>query len=292
MLDLGDDSTKHRPRQPGLPLKLSNSGTQPQYYHSSPRHIPLPYTHFSTHSAPTESFVVPSHLPRFMQMRAESVVALICRASTESAARHADDIRDIVLAEREEMRRQLQAEREEARAAKEALEQQVLVERKRADDELVRVRAELDHERQQRDHDEEMRREAETQRILECDEETKQQLYNITDLLLAEREGRQLRLERDEERSQQRLEIDEETRQQLNEITDLLLAHREEFMRKKEVVDERWESSLAWRDEINRQFDGLFNLVQGIMDSYAEEKERDALRRRSDSSEAHERSAQ
>jgi hypothetical protein len=178
--------------------------------------------------------------------RAESVVATIRRASTESAARHADDIRDIVQGEREEMARQLQAEREEARAAKEALEQQVLAERARADEErdarmreleeeLARVRAELDHEKQQRDHDEEMRREVESQRILERDEET---------------------------------------RQQLSEITDLLLAHREEFARKKETVDERWREKLEWRDETNRQFQDLFGMVQGIIDSCAEEKSR------------------
>ena len=178
--------------------------------------------------------------------RAESVIASIRRASTESAARHADDLRDIVQGEREEMARQLQAEREEARVAQEALEQQVLAERKRADDErdarmreleeeLARVRAELDHERQQRDHDEEMRREADSQRMSERDEET---------------------------------------RQQLSEITDLLLAHREEFARKKESVDERWNEKLAWRDETNNNFQGLFNMIQGMMDSCAEEKAR------------------
>ena len=178
--------------------------------------------------------------------QAESVIASIRRASTESAARHADDIRDIVQGERGEMARQLQAEREEARAAREALEQQVLAERARADEErdarmreleeeLARVRAELDHSKQQRDHDEEMRREAESQRILERDEET---------------------------------------RQQLSEITDLLLAHREEFARKKETVDERWREKLEWRDETNRQFQDLFGMVQGIIDGCAEEKAR------------------
>ncbi len=178
--------------------------------------------------------------------RAESVIASIRRASTESAARHADDIRDIVQGEREEMARQLQAERVEARAAREALEQQMLAERARADEErdarmreleeeLARVRAELGHEKQQRDHDEEMRREAESQRILERDEET---------------------------------------RQQLSEITDLLLAHREEFARKKETVDERWREKLEWRDETNRQFQELFGMVQGIIDNCVEEKAR------------------
>jgi hypothetical protein len=178
--------------------------------------------------------------------RAESVVASIRRASTESAARHADDLRNIVQGEREEMARQLQAEREEARAAREALEQQVVAERARADEErdarmreleeeLARVRAELDHEKQQRDHDEEMRREDESQR---------------------------------------NLERDEETRQQLSEITDLLLAHREEFARKKETVDERWREKLEWRDETNRQFQDLFGMVQGIIDNCAEDKAR------------------
>ena len=187
---------------------------------------------------PTEVLGVPE--------RAESVIASIRRASTESAARHADDIRDIVQGEREEMARQLQEEREQARAARDALDQQVLAERKRGDDErdarmreleeeLGRVRAELDHERQQRDHDEEMRREAE---------------------------------------SQKNLERDEEMRQQLSEITDLLLAHREEFARKKETVDERWREKLEWRDETNRQFQGVFNMVQSVLDCCEEEKAR------------------
>jgi hypothetical protein len=176
--------------------------------------------------------------------RAESIVASIRRASTESAARHADDIRDIVQGEREEAARQLQAEREEARAVREALEQQVLAERTRADEErdarmreleeeLARVRDELDHEKQQRDHDEEMRREDESQR---------------------------------------NLERDEETRKQLSEITDLLLAHREEFARKKETVDERWREKLEWRDETNKQFQDLFDMVQGIIDNCVEDK--------------------
>jgi hypothetical protein len=178
--------------------------------------------------------------------RAESVITDIRRAAAESAARHADDIRDIVQGEREEMLRQIQAEREEAHAAREALEEKLQAERKRADDErtarvreleeeLTRVRAELDHERQQRDHDEEMRREAESQR----------------------EQGR-----------------DEDMRQQLSEITDLLLAHREEFARKKETVDERWREKQEWREETNSQFQGLFNMIQGVIDNCAEEKVR------------------
>ncbi|KAI0280701.1 hypothetical protein BGY98DRAFT_303482 [Russula aff. rugulosa BPL654] len=110
---------------------------------------------------------VPAPLPEDMlglpPERAESVIASIRRASIESQARHADDIRDIVQAEREEMIRQLQAEREEARTAREALERQVPPERTRADEErdarirelkeeLARVWAELDHEKQQRDY--------------------------------------------------------------------------------------------------------------------------------------------
>ena len=219
-----------------------------------------------------------------MPERAGSVIASI-RASTESAASYADDIRGIVQGEREEMVRQLQAEREEARAEKEALEQQVLAERQRADDErdarmrelekelarvreeacaekealeqqvlaerqradderdarmreleeLARVRAELDQERQQRNYDEEMRRETDSQRNFE-------------------RDG--------------------EMRQQISEITNLLLAHREEFARKQEAVDERWNEKLRWRDETNHQFQGLCNMVQSVMDSCAEQKER------------------
>ena len=178
--------------------------------------------------------------------QAESAIASIRRASAESAARHADDIRDIVHGEREEMARQLQLEREEARAAREALEQQVFAERARADEErdarvreleeeLSRVRAELDHEKQQRDHDEELRREED-----------------------ARRDG----------------ERDDEMRQQLSEITDLLLAHREEFARKKETVEEHWERKQEWREEDGRRWDELYRMVQGIIDNCAEEKER------------------
>ena len=178
--------------------------------------------------------------------RAESVVTSIRRAAAESAARHADELKDIVQGEREEMARQIQAEREDSRAAREALEQQMLAERKRADDErdarvreleeeLARVRAELDNEKQQRDHDEDMRREAESLR------------------------------------NQER---DDEMRQQLSEITDLLLAHREEFARKKELVDERWEEKLAWRNETNEQFEGLRRMVQHMTETCTEEKER------------------
>jgi len=66
---------------------------------------------------------------------AETVVASIRSASTESAACHADDIRDIVQGEREEMSRQLQVEWKEAHAALEVLEHQVLAKCTQADEE-------------------------------------------------------------------------------------------------------------------------------------------------------------
>jgi hypothetical protein len=178
--------------------------------------------------------------------QAESVIASIRRASTESAARHADDIRDIVHGEREEMARQLQLEREEARAAREVLEQQVLAERARAneecearvrelEEELSRVRAQLDHEKQQRDHDEELRREED-----------------------ARKDG----------------ERDDEMRQQLNDITDLLMAQREQFARKKETMEEHWERKQEWREEDGGRWDELYRMVQGIIDNCAEAKEK------------------
>jgi hypothetical protein len=170
----------------------------------------------------------------------KSVMAPIRRAVPEPAAR-AYDIRDIVQGLREEMARQLQEVQGEARAAREALEQQVLADRKWADDErdarvreleeeLARVRAELDHEKPERDHDEEMRR--------------------------------------------------EEMRQQLNEITDLLLAHREEFARKKETVDERWREKQEWRKETNRQFQNLFRMIRGIIDNFTDAKAKSEEERR------------
>ncbi|KAI0299456.1 hypothetical protein B0F90DRAFT_1857037 [Multifurca ochricompacta] len=63
-------------------------------------------------------------------------------------------------------------------------------------------------------------------------------------------------------------------RQQLSEITDLLLAHRDEFARKRETVEERWNEKLEWRQEKDRQWEELFRMVQGLIDDRAEERER------------------
>jgi len=213
---------------PGVPVtEISESGAP----------LPVPGPRFGA-PTPSEMLGVPE--------QAESVIASIRRASTESAARHAEDIREIVHGEREEMAKQIQLERDEARAAHEALEQQLAAERARADeeckerirelqDELERVRAELEHEKQQRYHDEEIRREADTQRGAERDDEM---------------------------------------RQQLSEITDLLLSHREEFARKKEAMEEHWDKKQDWRREDDQRWDELYRMVQGIIDDRAEERER------------------
>ena len=218
----------------------------------------------------------------------KSAVAPIRRAVPESAA-GADDIRDIVQGEREEMVRQLQAEQGEARAAREALEQQVLADRKLADDErdarareleeLARVRTGSEHEKQKRDHDEEMRLDAESQRNLERDEEMRQQLSEITDLLLAHRDEFARKRETVDERWREKQEWSEEMRQQLNEITDLLLAHREEFARKKETVDEQWREKQEWRKETNKQFQNLFRMIRGIIDNFTDAKAKSEERR-------------
>jgi hypothetical protein len=124
---------------------------------------------------------VPAPLPEDMflgspseRLGAEFVVASIRRASsTVSAARHADDIRDI-LCKGGERRWQGNYKRNGKKHAlpvrREALEEQVLAGRARGDEEqdarireleekLARVRAGLDHEKQQAagDHDEEMK---------------------------------------------------------------------------------------------------------------------------------------
>jgi hypothetical protein len=80
----------------------------------------------------------PTPLPEDMlQLPPEklNLVASIRCASTEFAARHADDIRDIVQGEQEEMSRQLQVEQEEAHAAWEVLKHQVPAECVQADEE-------------------------------------------------------------------------------------------------------------------------------------------------------------
>ena len=211
---------------------------------------PLPGTEFPDTEAPLPvpgpMFGAPTPSALGLPEQAESVIASIRRAASDSAARHADDIRDIVQGEREEMAKQLQLERDDARAAHEAMEQQLLAERARADedcrerirelqDELARVRDELEHEKQQRINDEELRR---------------------------------------EEDARKGAEGDDDMRQQLSEITDLLLAHREEFARKKEMVDEHWDRKQEWRDEDGRRWDELYRMVQGIIEDRAEDRER------------------
>ena len=216
--------------------------------------------------------------------RAESVIALIRRAFTESTTRHADDIRGIVQGEREEMAKQLQAEREEARAEKEALEQQVLAERQRAEDERdARMREfeeELAHVREEAHAQKEVLEQqvlAERQRVdeeLACVREEahaqKEALARVRAELDQEWQqrdhGEEMRRRTDSQKSLERYE------EQLSKAANLL-AHREEFARKKEAMDERWNEKLRWRDKTNNQFQGLFNLVQGVIDSCAEQKE-------------------
>ena len=181
----------------------------------------------------------------------------IISGSSISVSSKSEALEQQVLAERQradderdarmrELEKELARVREEARAEKEALEKQVLAERQRADNE---------RDAQMRELEEELARVR-----AELDQERQQRNHDV-----------EMRRGTDSQKNQER---DEETRQQLSEITDLLLAHREEFSRKQEAMDERWNEKLRWRDETNNQFQGLFNMVQGVMDSCAEQKER------------------
>lgn len=157
-----------------------------------------------------------------------------------AAARHAEEIREIVELEREQMA----GERAELAA-----------ERERMMEELREQRAQLDAEKEAR--------------IAELQAE----LDKVKGDLEAERA---LRVSEEADRREREREEDSERheglRVQLSEITDLVQAQRDECTKKKELMDERWNEKINRRVEKDAQVGNLYDMVTRIIEDREAER--------------------
>jgi len=167
----------------------------------------------------------------------------IVQSMRTAAARHAEEIREIVEIEREQMAN----ERAELAAEREATMEELRQERARLDQEKEAKIAELETELAQAKAD------LEAERALRVSEE-------------ADRRER----ERFED-----LEKHEGVRAQLSDITNLVQEQRDECARKKELMDERWNEKMNRRVEKDAQFGNLYDMVTRII----EDRETERVRR-------------
>ena len=172
--------------------------------------------------------------------------ASIVQSMRTAAARHAEEIREIVELEREQManeRAELGAERE------------------RMMEELHQEHARLDGERQAR--------------ITELEAE----LAQVKADLEAERA---LRVSEEADRRERERMEDSERHEgvhaQLSDITNLVQEQRDECARKKELMDERWNEKMNRRVEKDAQFGNLYDMVTRII----EDREAERIRREED----------
>jgi hypothetical protein len=159
-----------------------------------------------------------------------------------AAVLYADEIKEIVRLERE----QIEREREAAAAERERMLADVREERARLDEErearirgleeeLATVKAELENERQ-----------------LKITEEA----------------------ERHERERMENMERDEAVRAQLGDITNLVQEQRDECARKKELMDQRWEEKMNRRGEKDNQLSGLYDMINKIIEDREAERVR------------------
>jgi hypothetical protein len=169
--------------------------------------------------------------------------ASIVQSMRTAAARHAEEIREIVELEREQManeRADLAAERE------------------RMMEELREERARMDEEREAR--------------VVELETElaqVKADLENERALRVSEEADR-----RERERLED-LERDEGVRAQLGDITNLVQEQRDACIKKKELMDERWNEKMNRRVEKDAQIGNLYDMVTRII----EDREAERIRR-------------
>jgi len=190
----------------------------------------------------------PASLPVEPAVGAERVpihedAAAIVESMRTAAARHAEEIREIVESEREQMA--------EERA-------DFTAERERITEELRRERTRLDEEREARI------RELETELA-----QTKADLENERALRVSEEADR-----RERERLED-LERDEGVHAQLSDITNLVQQQRDECIKKKELMDERWNEKMNRRVEKDAQIGNLYDMVTRII----EDREAERIRR-------------
>ena len=169
--------------------------------------------------------------------------ASIVQSMRTAAARHAEEIREIVELEREQMT----SERVEFAAERERMMEELRQERARLDEERQAKITELETELAQ------VKADLEAERALRVSEE-------------ADRRERE-RLED--------LEKHESVRAQLNDITNLVQEQRDECARKKELMDERWNEKMNRRVEKDGQIGNLYDMVTRII----EDREAERIRR-------------
>ncbi|EIW53326.1 uncharacterized protein TRAVEDRAFT_40040 [Trametes versicolor FP-101664 SS1] len=159
---------------------------------------------------------------------------LLAASMLEAATRHAEDIRNTVDKEREE----LQREREAAQVERERAQAEAAAERERMhaeyqahiralESELGAVRKELEDEKMAREAEEAERRETERAEMLERDEAM---------------------------------------RAQLGDITNLVSEQRDELARKRELTDERWEFKQNRWDQKDAEDAQTRNMLQQILE--------------------------
>jgi hypothetical protein len=169
--------------------------------------------------------------------------ASIVQSMRTAAARHAEEIREIVELEREQMAN----ERADFTAERERITEELRRERTRIDEEREARIAELETELAQ------VKADLENERALRVSEE-------------ADRRERE-RLED--------LERDEGVRAQLGDITNLVQEQRDECIKKKELMDERWNEKMNRRVEKDAQVGNLYDMVTRII----EDRETERIRR-------------
>ena len=169
--------------------------------------------------------------------------ASIVQSMRTAAARHAEEIREIVELEREQMAN----ERAELAAERERMMEELHQERARLDEGREARVAELETELAQ------VKADLEAERALRVSEE-------------ADR--------RERERSED-LERHEAVHTQLSDITNLVQEQRDECARKKELMDERWSEKMNRRVEKDAQIGNLYDMVTRII----EDREAERIRR-------------
>lgn len=176
----------------------------------------------------------PGEQPQPVVPASTAETELLAASMLEAATRHAEDIRNTVDKEREE----LQREREAAQVERERAQAEAAAERERMhaeyqahiralESELGAVRKELEDEKMAREAEEAERRETERAEMLERDEAM---------------------------------------RAQLGDITNLVSEQRDELARKRELTDERWEFKQNRWDQKDAEDAQTRNMLQQILE--------------------------
>jgi hypothetical protein len=166
--------------------------------------------------------------------------ASIIQSMRTAAARHAEEIREIVELEREQMAN----ERAEFAAERERMMEELSQERARLDAEkearVLELQAEL----------EKVKADLEAERALRVSEEADQ---------------------RERERGED-LERHESFYAQLGDITNLVQEQRDECIKKKELMDERWSEKMNRRVEKDARIGNLYDMVTRIIEDREAER--------------------